>query len=52
MGLKPKITVVRVSAVPFIGFYYFVSSSLIGTDHWKTYWGRGKYKKNIHAREN
>jgi len=26
-SLKPKITVVRVSVVPFIGFYYFVSSS-------------------------
>ena len=26
MALKPKITIVRVSVVPFIGFYYFVSS--------------------------
>ena len=27
MALNPKITIVRVSAVPFLGFYYFVSSS-------------------------
>lgn len=28
-SLKPKITVVRVSVVPFLSFYYFVSSSYL-----------------------